>query len=305
MSAAVTRRNKTREERDQFDQASNQIVVHLKAKEDEIARSVASCKIEADVVHTWINFLEDTWQLQSSYAELKEKQTNDELEKHGSCFLQLIKYHLSACKEELRPSINHIKTIVDNMKGFNKSLEMTETKDGNISKESNPRKLSEGEYLEVETKIIITFSVVDHMKELFYAEQGSTSRKDDPEVKELFYSIEKMRGEFESIERPTLEIETTKEIATPSEERAQKSPSPAAPETNSPKSKGVKSPKSTSNSPKSKGVESPKTSQMTTEQYLDPESELAKLELEFGKVSKDYSTDEIGGWEFDELEQEH
>lgn len=32
MSAAVARLNKTREERDQFDEASNQIVVHLKAK---------------------------------------------------------------------------------------------------------------------------------------------------------------------------------------------------------------------------------------------------------------------------------
>ncbi|KAG1339179.1 myosin-11 [Cocos nucifera] len=281
LSATVARLKKTREERDQFDEASNQIVVHLKAKEDELSRSVASCKVEADIVHTWINFLEDTWQLQSSYAELKEKQT---------------KY------EELRPSINRIRTFVDNLKKFNESQGMTESTDSDISKESNPQKYLEEEYLEVETKIMTAFSVVDRMKELFYAGEGNATRKDDPEVKELFESVEKMRGEFESIERPILEVETPKEKLTPSEERSQKGPSHTTQTSNSPKSKVVESPKSTSNS-KSKGLESPKSS-LATSEHLDPESELAKLELEFGRVSKDYSTDEIGGWEFDELEQE-
>ncbi|XP_073113300.1 uncharacterized protein [Elaeis guineensis] len=302
LSATVARLNKTREERDQFDEASNQIVVHLKAKEDELSRSVASCKVEADIVHTWINFLEDTWQLQSSYAELKEKQTNDDLEKYAYCFVKLIKYHLSACKEELRHSINHIRTFVDNLKRFTESPGMTESTDSDVSKESNPRKYLEEDYLEVETKIITAFGVVDRMKELFYAEQGNASRKDDPEVKELFESVEKMRGEFESIERPILDVETPQEKSTPSEERSQNGPCHTTQTSNSPKSKGVESPKSTSN-PKSKGLESPKSSQATTE-HLDPESELAKLELEFGRVSKDYSADEIGGWEFDELEQE-
>lgn len=248
--------------------------------------------------------MEDTWQLQSSYAELKEKQTNDDLEKYANCFVKLIKYHLSSCKEELRPSINRIRTFVDNLKRLNESVEVTENTDIDISKESNPRIFLEEEYLEVETKIVTAFGVVDHIRALFYAEQGNTSRKDDPEVKELFDSIEKMRGEFESIERPILEIETPREKVTVFEERSQKGPSHTAQTNNSPRSKGVESPKSASNSPKPIGVGSPKPSQVTTEQKLDPESELAKLELEFGKMSKDYSTDEIGGWEFDELEQE-
>lgn len=44
-------------------------------QEDDLLRSVGSCKVEADVVQTWINFLEDTWLLQSSYTKESEKQT--------------------------------------------------------------------------------------------------------------------------------------------------------------------------------------------------------------------------------------
>ncbi|KAJ6834613.1 uncharacterized protein M6B38_333610 [Iris pallida] len=309
LSAAMSRLNKTREERDQFDEASNQIVVHLKTKEDELSRSVASCKIESDIVHTWINFLEDTWVLQSKYNELKGQQTKDELEKCGICFVKLTKYHLSAFKEELGPSISRIRTFVMNLKKFNERSEMMPDADSEILKESNPKRLLEEEYLSAETKIMTSFSVVDYMKELFYADQGNIPRKHDPEVKELFNAIEKMRGDFESIERPVLEIEIPDEKVILSEEKLQKGSSSGdgggekmvatkdSTEKNS-------SPASQPASPKSRATEPPKSDSVTVERPMDTESELAKLEQEFGEVNKDYSTEEIGGWEFDELEQE-
>ncbi|XP_072996515.1 uncharacterized protein [Typha latifolia] len=285
LAAAIARLNKTREERDQFDEASNRIVLHLKAKEDELSRSVASCKVESEIVHTWINFLEDTWQLQSLYRELKQKQTNDELEKCRECFVKLIKHHLSACKELLSASVGRIRIFVDNLKIFSERLE---DEDNDISKKSNPQKFLEEEYLETEKKIITAFSVVDRMKKLFLDEQQKISRKGDPEVEELIAAIEKIRGEFDSIERPTLGIEIPKEKIT-----AQEGSSTGSSYT-------VEAPAPSN----SRGLESPKPSPLTPEQHLDPESELAKLELEFGKVSKDYSADEISGWEFDELEEE-
>ena len=109
------------------------------------------------------------------------------------------------------------------------------------------------------------------------------SRKDDPKVKELFDDIEKLRSEFDSIERPTLEMETPK-AATPTE-KLQESllPCPTL-ESTQPKPDTKKIPES--------------------QPALDPAAELAKLESEFGKVGQDYSAAEIGDWEFDELERE-
>lgn len=283
LTATMGRLNKTREERDQFDEASSQIVTHLKSKEDELSRSIASCMVESNVVHTWINFLEDTWLLQSRYSEVKEKETNDELGKYGKYFVKLANRHLSACKEELAPSIDRIKVIVDNLKNLNGRSSISP--DGDISAEENPKNSLEEEYLKSETKIITTFSVVDNMKEMFDSGNTNTFRGDHAEVDKLFDDIEKLRGQFESIERPTLYIETPERDASiQANELAQdvSSPRPSA-------------------LPKSEQTESPKPH---ASHQLDAEAELAKLESEFGKIAGDYSTDEIGGWEFDELERE-
>ncbi|KAK1271321.1 hypothetical protein QJS04_geneDACA014649 [Acorus gramineus] len=292
LSATRTRLHNTREEREQFDEASNQIVVHFKSKEDELSRSIASCKVEADVVHTWINFLEDTWVLQNSHAELKEKQTSEEIEKYRNYFVKLVNHYLCIYKDELGPSIIRIRKFVENIKNICERSETTDNVSSEVSEISNPRKNLEEEYLEAERKIISIFSVVANMKEQFYSQQGDSSRRDDSKIKELFDAIEKKREEFESIERPTLEIETPSpkgERRSSSEERLPKSPSHATQSV-------AESSKTTS--------ETLKPTSPQTGQPLDAEAELAKLESEFGKLSKDYSTEEIGGWEFDELEQE-
>ncbi|RRT42910.1 hypothetical protein BHM03_00056564, partial [Ensete ventricosum] len=106
--------------------------------------------------------------------------------------------------------------------------------------------------------------------------------RDDMEVKELFELIEKLRVDFESIERPILEIEILKE--TQSDDRLEKGPLPAIQITSSPRPKGI---------------------EWTTDDLSDTESEIAKLEMEYGKAGMHCSTDEIdeiGGWEFDDLD---
>ncbi|KAA8539396.1 hypothetical protein F0562_026088 [Nyssa sinensis] len=290
LAAANARLQNAREERDQFYEANDQIVAHLKTKEDELSRSIASCRVEANVLNTWINFLEDTWVLQRSYAETREKQVNDELETHEAYFVNLAIGLLSAYEKELRPSIDRISKFVENLRSLGEGLGMASGVESEDSTVLNPRKNLEEEYLDYEAKIITTFSVVDNMKEQFYAQQGKISRNDDQRVKELFDNIEKLRQEFESIERPNLEIETpTPEAETPPEKPQESASHP---------------PLQVKDSPKAQKDEHPKSPVAKGEQVLDAEAELAKLESEFGKVNRDYSADEIGDWEFDELERE-
>ncbi|KAH9703306.1 hypothetical protein KPL70_011079 [Citrus sinensis] len=292
LAAAQARLRNAQEEREQFDEANDQIVEHLKTKEDELLKSIAACRVESDVLSTWINFLEDSWVLQCSQMELKEKQVSEELEKHEDYFVNLAISLLSAYKKELGPSISRIGKFVENLKNLSEGSENASSGDDEHSKELNPRKNLEEEYLDYEAKIITTFSVVDNMKEQFYAQRGANSRKDDPRVKELFGDIEKLRLEFESIERPNLELENpSPKTGTSSSEMSPKSPSSPPPTQRTTTQKPDISERR--GKPVHKG-----------EQALDPEAELAKLESEFGKVGQDYSAEEIGDWEFDELERE-
>ncbi|CAI8601574.1 unnamed protein product [Vicia faba] len=294
LAAAQARLWNAREERDQFEEANNQIVEHLKIKEDELSKSISSCRVESDVIKTWINFLEDTWVLQQSNIEIHEKQVNDELDKHEDYFVNLVIQLLTTYQKELEPCINHIQTFVVNLKNLSQRLEMTASADTEESKLLSPRRNLEEEYLTYEAKIITTFSVVDNMKQQFYAQQGNITRKDEERVKELFDAIEKLRIKFESIERPILEIESppVKTETLPSEKKSDGTPSPSA------------SVQGTEFS-KTETDEQPKSPSVKSDQVLDHEAELAKLESEFGKVStQDYSTEEINDWEFDELERE-
>lgn len=117
------------------------------------------------------------------------------------------------------------------------------------------------------------------------------SRKDDSRVKELFDDIEKLRAQFEAVERPILQIETPfPQAETPSDDKLQSAPS-------RPSAEGAVA-------QKAETVQHPESGAVKVEKVLNPEDELAKLESEFGNVGHDYSTDEVGEWEFDELERE-
>ncbi|KAL7107818.1 hypothetical protein ACP275_06G078400 [Erythranthe tilingii] len=295
LSAAQARLHNATEERDQFFEANDQIVAHLKTKEDELTKSIDSCRAEVDVLGTWINFLEDTWSLHCSYVETKEKETNVELEKHEGYFTDLVIQLLSSYEKQLRPSIDRIEKYVKNLKSLSEGyfgLALTSEVEIVDSELLNPRSNLEEEYLDYEAKIITTFSVVDNMREQFYTQQGKISSKENQKVKELFDNIEKLRAEFESIERPTLEMENpSKEIESSSGEKSQDSVTNSSTEQSEKKIIAGK-------------VDDPKPITIMSEQMLDPEAELAKLESEFGNINQDYSTEEIGGWEFDELERE-
>ncbi|CAI9272030.1 unnamed protein product [Lactuca saligna] len=298
LAAANGRLQNVREERDQFYEANDQLVAHLKTKEDELVKSIGSCKQEVNVLNTWVNFLEDTWVLQRANTETKEKQISDDLEKHESYFVDLVTKLLSAYEEGLKPSVDRIEKYVKNLKSLSEGS--NKDKPSNVDKEDskviNPRRSLEEEYLDYEAKIITTFSVVDNMKEQFYTQQGKTSRIENAKVKELFDNIEKLRVKFDSIERPNLEMENPEEILeeaeTSSKETESTLPSKekTEPQTQTNEKVKVKSPSGKSDSGSGEG--------------MDAQSELERLESEFGKVNREYTEEEIGDWEFDELEKE-
>ncbi|CAN6710381.1 unnamed protein product [Malus baccata var. baccata] len=291
LAAANARLRNTREEREQFEEANNKIVSHCETREVELSKSIATCKVEADILKTWINFLEDTWVLQRSYADKKEKLVNDELEKHEDYFLNLVIVHLSVYKKELGPSVSRIGTFVENLKKLSEGSKMAANAENEASKVLNPINNLEEEYMDLETKIITTFSVVDYTKEQFYGQRAEVSRKDDPRVKELFIDIEKLREQFEAIERPNLQLENPSPKAeTSSSEKLQSGPSHLPTESTGAQEAGTD--------------KQPGSGAVKAQQTHDTEAELAKLESEFGKVGQDYSGEEINDWEFDELERE-
>ncbi|CAA3027073.1 Hypothetical predicted protein [Olea europaea subsp. europaea] len=254
--AAQARLHNMREERDQFYEANDQIVAHLKTKEEELSKSINSSRVEADVLSTWIIFLEDTWSLQCSHGQTKEKETK---------VLKFSKLYKRSA-------------LVSNVENDN-------------SKILNLRRSLEEEYLNYEAKIITTFSVVDNMREQFYAQQVTVSSKDDPKVKELFDKIAKIREEFESTERPNLEIENPPPRSDASTgEKLQES--------------GVHSSELAAEAPEAGKDKQPEPPSFKSKQTLDHEAKLAKLESEFGISNRDYSAEEINDWEFDELEKE-
>lgn len=58
------------------------------------------------------------------------------------------------------------------------------------------------------------------------------------------------------------------------------------------------------NEPSATNVQKKEPSAAKPEEALDPNMEFAKLESEFGTVNTDNSAEEVGDWEFDELERE-
>ncbi|KAL7248247.1 hypothetical protein ACSBR2_003039 [Camellia fascicularis] len=356
LASARARLHNAREEREQFDEASNQILEHFKTKEDELSRSIACYKEEADVCNAFVNFLEDTYVFQSKHTEQKEKLINDELARHGDYFVNLAICLLSAYKEGLRPSITTFRKLVENLNSIGRS-DLVACKDDENSHAINPRKNLEEDYLDFETKFISTFSVVESIKKQFSSQNEAIFRHGDHRVRELFDDLDKIKDEFESIERPILEIESptrkaeaeSKErsqgfestersetptqraetpsksierskmvIETQSKESPKKSPKQSPKKSTSPthkqspndKIESMERPKLETETPtrtietpsKETGTESPSpTDEQKTETLERKHDELSK---EKASDSKEQSTEEIGGWEFDELEKE-
>ncbi|KAK2455092.1 hypothetical protein QL285_002580 [Trifolium repens] len=279
LTSARTRLRNAKEEKEQFDDASNEIIVHLKTKEDEMVRAIASYTSEANVVNTWINFLQHTWVFQTSLKKKNTDQVNAELERYGDHFVNLVVHLMSSYKEKLGSSVTQIRTLVENLSS-SQWLEIPVEVDNDGSRVVNPRKKLEEEYLDIESKILTTLNIVDTMNKQFHIQKEGIFRKDKDKVTELLHAIEKIKEEFESIERPKLQIETPIEKSeTPSNQIHSTTASPTKMMPN--KSKQDKKKNSPSITMKTISLEE-----------LDKSSD------------DDDSAEEISEWEFDALDKD-
>ncbi|KAK4342951.1 hypothetical protein RND71_038767 [Anisodus tanguticus] len=329
--SANARLHNAREEGEQFDEANNQILQHFKVKEDELSRSMTLYRAEADVCDAFISFLEDSWTFESSYIKQKQQQVKDELDKCEDYLVNLAIHVLSMYKDGLGPSISNLKELAENLK---RSEIMNNAKAETIEEK---RRLEE-EYLNAEAKLVIVFSVVDGIKRQFYGQDGAISRKGDQKLKELLDTLQKLEDEFESINRPILELET---LARKTEAKETLESSPSSPTQPPSDDSGsfvdalprIQTPRPDHTSNAETMVLTPrqwmrenvrrslslainqttgtlessfKSPKLRKGKSLDPAAELSrlKLELELENDSRIHPSEEINDWESDVIDKE-
>ncbi|GAB2263999.1 hypothetical protein Droror1_Dr00026133 [Drosera rotundifolia] len=278
LAAVNARLRNAKEERQQFDVASNEIVQHLQTKEDELSKSVASCRAEADVVGAWISFIQDTWDLQSTCAKQKADEVNDELGRYAEYFANLAPRLLLTYKSELGKFMIRFTELVEKLKSSkepDKVIELVANPDGSLTP-ARKRKNLEEEYLDLEAKLITTFSVVESIEQL-YSQNEDFYRKDDQRVDVFLDSLQEIKDEFDSMDRPTLRVETpTKAVWGGA---------------------FLKSPKGTPTKFKPSKEEYSPVPVVDGQEFLDSDEELAALESEYVKIIQDHAAQEINDWE--------
>ncbi|KAL0347257.1 UNVERIFIED_CONTAM: hypothetical protein Scaly_1741700 [Sesamum calycinum] len=148
LTSSRARLHNAREERDQFDEASNQIIQHFKVKDDELSKSIASYRAEGTVCNTFVHFLENTWVFQSSCAKQKDKR---------------VKTSWSL--------LFSIRKLVENLKRSD-GTSTTEENDDAVSS----RTALEEQYQAIANKVVTTFGVVESIKNQFSTQQVEDSR---------------------------------------------------------------------------------------------------------------------------------
>ncbi|KAK9078604.1 hypothetical protein SSX86_002661 [Deinandra increscens subsp. villosa] len=200
LAAANVQLQNAREEREQFDDANNQLLVHFKSKEDELSKAIISYRTEADTCSAFVEFLEASWAFQSSFLEQKEKKVNDELEIHEEYFVNMARSLLSAYKDALEPAITNLRKHMKNLKRYEKAIDPDEE----FLQDIERRRALEQAYLAEEIKVITIFDAAESVKEQFYHTNDNVARKGVERVSELCDSIEKVKAGFESLARPPL-----------------------------------------------------------------------------------------------------
>lgn len=210
LAVALKKHLNIQEEKEKFDEASSGIMAHLAAEEELLTRTITGQNTEANVVGTWVSFLQDTWELQSSCTKQKDKDTSDAFNGLKEQFLRTLLVNLSYLQEELGLLLKEMKSCSERLKSA------SDTESG--PEILNQRKMVEERYFEVEGQIVSILRTAEILKEEAHAFTAiETGVKDDVDdkVAKAFDSIDQFRKEVESVERPVISEQGVSEAKTP------------------------------------------------------------------------------------------
>ncbi|KMT06181.1 hypothetical protein BVRB_7g162530 isoform A [Beta vulgaris subsp. vulgaris] len=212
--ATKARLHNAREERNQFAEANNGVLLQLQLKEKELSKANTSYIAEAKVVNTWMRFLEDTWNIQLAFSTQTEEQMIDELEEQSKHHTERTFHLLYTYKVRLENLVTRFQTLKRRLKSSDQQEHTAPLED-----ESFPVMITktclEEEYLDLDTKLRIAFTLVEDMKQIYNQNEDFPrcyTGNDEQKIAELFNILEKMKVEFESLERPNLEYQSSKEL---------------------------------------------------------------------------------------------
>jgi hypothetical protein len=188
-------------------------VAQLSIREDELTRSIAARKVEANAVDTWLSFLEDTWLLQTSCGQEKEMQTQVAYEDSKKQYLQLAAASLLCQEVELNNLLKHLKFCADELEALqHKQENMQELGMEGVSGDIIIAKHKiQDKYLETEFQVVSALKSISKLKTDVeaYHQLGKDGEGDETIIKltGIFEMVDTLRAEFEGGQRPLWDTE--------------------------------------------------------------------------------------------------
>lgn len=212
LATAMHRHLNIQEEKEKFDEASSGIMAHLTTEEEDLTRSISGQNIEANILGTWASFLGDTWELQASCTQQKDKEALDALSVLKEQFFQTLQTNLSCLQEELHSLLKELKlcssSIMEMAKEGLQGAEVEEIENEiEVGKTMNT---FEERFFEAEGQIVSILRNVEVLKEevILFGDIAAGNMGDAEKlVADAFDSISDLRKEVQTVERPKIVLQ--------------------------------------------------------------------------------------------------
>ncbi|CAM6102324.1 unnamed protein product [Calypogeia fissa] len=213
LAAATARHIHTQEEKEQFDEASSNMVAHLSVKEEELSHSITASKAEESVVKTWVNFLEDTWVLQAASVEQTVKDTEIAWEKAKQHFFQISSINLAFRQEEAGLLLKRLKFCAEELET---SKQKKEGSTDETSDDINKSRTTQKNYVDTETQVNNLFKGIAQLEQearVYQSTQAEQRSAEESKLLQSFEALATLRKDYDAIQRPEFAVEKVEKRA--------------------------------------------------------------------------------------------